>query len=332
VTGLAAIAFYATLHGRFHACLNAISDITLRHVLMQLLRLLRPLRTGLFALAWTCSAAVLPAAAQTQAAGSTAGPASLHIEALSWTELRDRIAQGSTTVLVPIGGTEQSGPHMALGKHNVRVAWLATRIAEKLGKTLVAPVLAYVPEGAIEPPTQHMRYPGTISVPVPVFEATLEAAARSFRRHGFRDVVFLGDHGGYAASMESVATRLNAEFASPRATPPVPPAQAGFRVHALGEYYRAAQAPYLEALKARGISAEEAGSHAGLADTALMMAIDPTLVRSEMLARPGGTVKDGKDGVAGDPHRASAELGQLGVQRIVDASVAAVRARTAAPR
>jgi len=328
VTGLTAIESRAIFHGRFHA----ISDLMRRHVLMQLLRFPCSLRAGLFAMAWICAASALPAAARAQAAVSSAGQASLQIEALTWTELRDRIAQGSTTVLVPIGGTEQSGPHMALGKHNVRVAWLATRIAEKLGKTLVAPVLAYVPEGAIEPPTQHMRYPGTISVPVPVFEATLEAAARSFRRHGFRDVVFLGDHGGYANSMERVATRLNAEFASPRAAPPVPPAQAGFRVHALGEYYRAAQAPYLEALKARGISAEEAGSHAGLADTALMMAIDPALVRSEMLGRPGGTVKDGKDGVAGDPHRASAELGQFGVQRIVDASVAAIRARTAATR
>ena len=299
---------------------------------MQLLRLARPLRNGAGALALTCVAGLLPVAALAQAAGGAAGPSSLQIEALSWTELRDRIAQGSSTVLVPIGGTEQSGPHMALGKHNVRSVWLATRIAEKLGNALVAPVLAYVPEGAIEPPTQHMRYPGSISVPVPVFEATLEAAARSFRRHGFRDVVFLGDHGGYAASLERVATRLNAEFSSPRAKPPVPPALAGFRVFALGEYYSAAQAPYLEALKARGVSAEEAGTHAGLADTALMMAIDPTLVRSEMLGRQGGIVKNGKDGVTGDPRRASAELGQLGVQRIVDASVAAVRARTAAPR
>ncbi len=318
-------AFRAIAHGRFHA----IFDCTRRHVLMQLLRLARGARFGLHGLLWV-AASGLGAAAHAQGTPSaTEGSASLQIEALSWTELRDRIARGSTTVLVPIGGTEQSGPHMALGKHNVRVSWLATRIAGKLGNALVAPVLAYVPEGAIEPPTQHMRYPGTISVPVPVFEATLEAAARSFRRHGFRDVVFLGDHGGYAASMERVATRLNAELAAPRAAPPVPPVLASFRVHALGEYYRAAQAPYLEALKARGILAEEAGTHAGLADTALMMAIDPTLVRSEMLARPGVA---GKDGVVGDPRRSTIELGQLGVQGIVDASVAAVRARTAAPR
>jgi creatinine amidohydrolase len=61
----------------------------------------------------------------------------LRLEALTWTELRDRVAAGATTVLVPIGGTEQNGPHMALGKHNRRALVLAERIAERLGDALV---------------------------------------------------------------------------------------------------------------------------------------------------------------------------------------------------
>ncbi|MDE1951115.1 MAG: creatininase family protein, partial [Burkholderiales bacterium] len=82
-----------------------------------------------------------------------ASAASVQLEDLTWTELRDQVAAGTTTALVPVGGTEQSGPHMALGKHNVRVKALAARIAERLGRTVVAPVIAYVPEGAIDPPT-----------------------------------------------------------------------------------------------------------------------------------------------------------------------------------
>ena len=58
-------------------------------------------------------------------------------------------------------------------------------------------MIAYVPEGAIDPPAGHMRFTGTISIPDAVFEAVLEGAARSFRQHGFRDVVFIGDHDGY---------------------------------------------------------------------------------------------------------------------------------------
>ena len=96
--------------------------------------------------------------------GAQAAADSPMLEELTSTELRDRIAAGTTTVLVPIGGTEQNGPHMVLGKHNVRVRWLAARIAERLGHAVVAPVIAYVPEGAIDPPTEHMRWAGTISV------------------------------------------------------------------------------------------------------------------------------------------------------------------------
>ena len=124
---------------------------------------------------------------------------SVFLEDLTWTELRDEIAAGKTTIIVPIGGTEQNGPAMALGKHNRRVKLLSERIAIALGNALVAPVIAYVPEGALSPPSGHMRFPGTISVPEAAFETILESAARSFKLHGFKDIVFLGDHGGYQA-------------------------------------------------------------------------------------------------------------------------------------
>jgi creatinine amidohydrolase/Fe(II)-dependent formamide hydrolase-like protein len=250
------------------------------------------------------------------AAAGPARAASVYLEALTWTELRARVQGGATTALVPVGGTEQSGPHMALGKHNVRARLLAGRIAEKLGNAIVAPVLAYVPEGTIEPPTQHMKFPGTLSVAVPVFEALLADAARSLRHAGFRDVVFLGEHGGYVASLEHVADRLNREW------------RGNGRAIALTEYYRASQAPFAAALKAKGISAAEIGMHAGIADTSLMLALDPSLVRMDVAAaRPPGT----GDGVTGDPRRASAELGRIGVELIVDKSVAAIRAKIPAP-
>jgi hypothetical protein len=117
-------------------------------------------------------------------------PATVFVDDLTSTELRDRLAKGSTTVLIPIGATEQSGPHIAMGKHNVRVKMLVGLIARRLGNAVVAPVLAYVPEGTIAPPTGHMRFTGTISIPAPVFEAVLEAAAKSFKQHGFRTSCF----------------------------------------------------------------------------------------------------------------------------------------------
>jgi creatinine amidohydrolase/Fe(II)-dependent formamide hydrolase-like protein len=258
----------------------------------------------------------LPLAAALALFSAAARPAapSVFLEALTWTEVRDALQAGTTTVIIPVGGTEQNGPHMALGKHNVRVRALAGRIAAELGHTLVAPVLAYVPEGSIAPPAAHMRYAGTISVSDDAFKGIVDGAARSLRQHGFRHVVLLGDHGGYQPALAAVAARLNREWAS--TTPAA-------HVHYIADYYRAAQAPYTQALRARGLNEAQIGTHAGAADTALMLALDPTLVRTERLL-PGSNVADA-DGVAGDPRAASAALGQIGVELIVSRSVAAIR-------
>ena len=89
-------------------------------------------------------------------------PKTVFLEDLTWTELRDQIQSGKTTIIIPVGGTEQSGPDVALGKHNARVKVLSQRVAEGLGNALVAPVVAYVPEGSYAPPTSHMRFPAHI--------------------------------------------------------------------------------------------------------------------------------------------------------------------------
>ncbi|MDD5333932.1 MAG: creatininase family protein [Rhodoferax sp.] len=255
--------------------------------------------------------AVFFGVAQAQAAVSRSN----YLEELTWTELRDRVGTGATTVLVPIGGTEQNGPHMVLGKHNVRVHVLAGEIAQRLGNALVAPVIAYVPEGSIHPPAAHMRFAGTISISDASFEAMLEATARSFKQHGFRDVVFLGDHGGYQKNEEKVAQKLNREWSKDPAC----------RVHALLDYYRVTETAYVAALRSKGYSDDEIGQHAGLADTSLALAVDKNLVRTELLASSAKATR--QDGVLGDPRKSSAELGQLGVEQIVQTSVAAILSR-----
>ena len=252
-------------------------------------------------------------AASVVASAAASAGSSVQLNELTTTEVRARLAAGSRTILIPIGGTEQSGPYVALGKHNVRATLLSQRIAEQLGNALVAPVLAYVPEGAIHPPAGHMRFAGTISIPDAAFEAILESTARSFKQHGFRAVVFLGDHGGYKKSLERVAQKLNHEWAGDPAC----------RVFAMGDYYRLSYTGFNAILKKRGFSDAEIGLHAGLADTALTLALDKSLVRTDAMAhnpKPGE-----EDGVYGDPRHATAELGQLGVQQIVDGTVAAIR-------
>jgi creatinine amidohydrolase len=237
---------------------------------------------------------------------------SIFLEDLTWSELRDEISAGKTTIIMPIGGTEQNGPAMALGKHNRRVKLLCERIAISLGDALVAPVIAYVPEGNLSPPSGHMRFPGTISVPEGAFETILEYAARSFKLHGFKDIVFLGDHGGYQANEKNVANKLNREWVS-----------SNVRAHAVTQYYDAAQIGFAQILKDHGFTPSEIGTHAGLDDTSLMLALDPSLVREDRLSN--GSKFTGADGVYGDPSKASAKLGTLGVDAIVSQTVAAIK-------
>jgi creatinine amidohydrolase/Fe(II)-dependent formamide hydrolase-like protein len=240
------------------------------------------------------------------------GPDTVLLEELTWTEVRDRVKAGHTTILIPLGGTEQNGPHMALGKHNVRVRALSERIGRGLGNALVAPVLAYVPEGGLTPPTGHMRFPGTITVPEDTFEKVIESAARGFRLHGFRDIVFLGDSGSTQAAQRAVAARLTSEWKDS----PV-------RVHAGEEYYRAAEVDFPRMLRERGFREDEVGKHAGLADTSLTLAVDPRLVRTDRLKPEAGP--DIFDGVDGNPRKSTVALGKLGADAIAARTVDAIR-------
>jgi creatinine amidohydrolase/Fe(II)-dependent formamide hydrolase-like protein len=242
-------------------------------------------------------------------------PHTVLLQDLTWTEIRDQVQAGKTTIIIPIGGTEQSGPYIAVGKHNARAAFLSQKIAERLGNALVAPVVTYVPEGGTAPPSSHMRFPGTITMPDAVFEQMLEAAAQSFAVHGFRNIVLLGDHGGYLKDLDHVAAKLNKAWGG-KARVIVPP-----------EYYATSSEGFNQILRQHGIKDEEIGTHAALADTSLQLAVAPQMVRLGQLQ--DGPKLGAADGVyGGDPRRSSADLGQLGVNAIVVNTVNALRRDT----
>ena len=241
-------------------------------------------------------------------------PDSVFLERLTWDEVRDSIAAGKTTIIVPTGGTEQNGPHMAIGKHNIRVAANAEAIARRLGNALVAPVMAYVPEGGIDPPTGHMRFAGTISLPDPIFRQVLEYAARSLKQHGFRDIVFIGDSGPNQPGQNAVAATLNAEWAG-----------SNVRVHAIESYYRGDPEGDAAEMMKFGIRNDEMGNHADVRDTSQMMAVDPTMVRNSKLQ-----AGDGKNGIQGDPRRSTPQIGRALIERTVTRTVDLIRKSIAA--
>ena len=179
-------------------------------------------------------------------------PNTMFLEELTWTEVREAIDNGTTTIIVPTAGTEQNGPHMVLGKHKFIINHTSDLIARELGNALVAPVVTYVPEGSVENIGGHMRYAGTITLPNEYFMKLLEYAARSLAIHGFTDIVFIGDSGGNQGGMRDVAAMLNEEWAGEPA-----------RVHFVGDYYSAARTEFREWLmEEHGETDETIGGHA----------------------------------------------------------------------
>lgn len=238
-------------------------------------------------------------------------PKSVLFEKLTWTEIAQDISCGFKTIIIPVGGTEQSGPYIAVGKHNSRVLFQAEKIARQAGRTLVAPVVAYVPEGGTSPRTSHMRFPGTITLPPDVFERMLSSIAESFRVQGFKLVVLIGDHGGYQKDMERVAAQLNVRWQN-----------TGAHVLYVRAYYDVIPQQYATWLRQNGYRLD-VGQHADIGDTSLMLAVDPSMVREEALRHaPNPTMAQGIYG--GDPRRATSTLGQPGLAMQVEAAVKAI--------
>ena len=227
---------------------------------------------------------VVPVVAQT--------PDPVFLEDMTWVEVRDAVAGGTRTVIIPTGGTEQNGPHMVLGKHNYLVRYKAGEIAKQLGGTLVAPVMAYVPEGSIDPPSGHMRFTGTITTPQDVFEQVLEYAARSLVQHGFTDVVLIGDSGGNQSGQQAVADLLNEEWRGSMR-----------RVHHVTAYY---PGPGDDWLLAQGETLEDVGSHASIHDTASLLYLNPSMLRLDKLGQ--GIAGDGT-GLIGNAARSTRKYG-----------------------
>ncbi len=187
------------------------------------------------------------------------------IEDMTWMEVRDALRDGKDTVIVATGGVEQNGPYLVTGKHNVVLRGTTEAIARKLGDTLVAPIVPFVPEGDIDPPTLHMKYPGTISLSEATYEALLRDICASLRAHGFKRIVLIGDSGGNQAGMKKVAADMNKN-------------SSGGRLYYIPEYYDyAALGKWLEN---QGIKQTPEGLHDDFAITAIMTSVDPQSVRA----------------------------------------------------
>lgn len=220
---------------------------------------------------------------------------SVFMEELTWKEIQSKIRTGTVTAIVPTGGTEQGGPHIATGRQNTVVRYTAGQIAQGVNG-LVAPVINYAPEGRISPPEGHMQFPGTFSISQETFAGILEDTARSLKQHGFRYICFIGEHRGSQSVQQQVADKLTSMWHSE-----------GVRVINVSHYFgRNGQEEWSDQA---GIKVPNPEAHAGHIETSEIMALDPAGVRDNL--RLAYTERDYKNtGAMGDSTQASAKYGR----------------------
>lgn len=215
---------------------------------------------------------------------------SVFIENLTTFELSEKIERGYTTVLIYSGGTEATGPHVALGKHNYRVHNYAQKIAENLGNTLIAPILPFAPNSA-----SLQKWPGTFTLDSLTFSKVNEQVAISMITSGFKHIIFLSDHFNSQAPLAALAKKLDSVYRLQ-----------GIDIYFASDGYAKAREQIEAFLEKQNIVP---GGHGGFWDVAETMAISSNLVRPKLFAI-GDTTNKGNapmnaKGISGDPTKAN---------------------------
>ena len=248
------------------------------------------------------------------------------MEEMTWTEIRDAIRSGKTTVLLVAGSIEQHGPHLPIVTDSLVGKYQAQQAALQLGNALVAPVMQ---PGLAE---HHMAFPGTLTLNIQDFNSLLTDYCTSLASAGFKDIVVISAHGGNTDAIIAYAPRIAKMVESKSnvwvATSAVGPDDAKRR-QVLAEKYH--------------ISVGKAGVHAGWLETSMVLAIRPDLVdmskaeegwdndafyapdnikRNQMKGFVVGVKPYAANGILGDPRGATAEAGRellaVAIEQIVN--------------
>jgi creatinine amidohydrolase len=266
---------------------------------------------------------------------------------LTWPEARQRAAAGAL-LAVPVGSTEQHGPHLPLSTDTDVAVALAARLAARRDDVLVAPPVGYGSSG------EHAGFAGTISIGQQALELVLVELGRS-AGETFGHLLLISAHGGNAEPAARAVARLRAESrdvllwapggaaraggpregaarhsGGPGGMPAERPQVSGPRVsgpQVSGPQVSGPQVsgPRVSGPMANGSSRPPApDAHAGRTETAIQLALDPARVRAELaeagnrapvtelmpLLRAGGVRAASSNGVLGDPAGASAAEGE----------------------
>jgi len=174
------------------------------------------------------------------------------VSELSWERFRERVPFETDLVIVPIGTIEAHGA-IPLGTDNIIPAAMARDLAPRLG-ALIAPPVPYGVTNSLLP------YPGSTTVSSATFEAYLFEAVAGLAQAGFRRAVLLNGHGGQSGEVGRVVHRLWSES----------------KIFSVAiEWWG------LAAEISRDVYGEVTSGHAGVEETAMVLAVAPELVDRE---------------------------------------------------
>lgn len=136
----------------------------------------------------------------------------VELELLTSSEVVDRQKQGYINVIIANGGTEARGPHNILAGHTIMSRHTAIDAAKALGNTLVAPVLP-IDVGATGV-SDGSNIPGGITVNAEIFKGLKLAEIESMVWNGFKNIFVMGDHGGGQRAMREAAEEMDKNYES----------------------------------------------------------------------------------------------------------------------
>lgn len=244
------------------------------------------------------------------------------LEEMSWPQVQAAVRAGTRTIVIMTASIEQHGPHLPLLTDTGIGYAVGERVARGLGNALLAPVIR---PGCSD---HHLAFPGSLSIPEPVFIDTVVSYATSLAPHGFETFVLLSSHGGNFGALEKAAARLRGELG-----------QRGVRIvdlagrQALLDMMRV----MVDAAAALGAPQDVDAIHAEVTETSIMMRRYPALVDASRLEQgrmgridANALFRDGlraitSNGILGDARGATPEIGDAVLARLADHIVAEVR-------
>ena len=241
-------------------------------------------------------------------------PDELRLELMSFEDVSAALAQGYSTVLIPCGAIEQHGPHLPLCMDADHADALAARLARHLGNAVIAPTIK------VGCSAHHLVFPGTISIRPETFEAICLDYCTSLARHGFKRILLFSGHIGNFPVLRDMLPRLR---------------QAVSRDVAINAFHDSIGwiDSWRSAVKDAGGDPNAVGGHADIAETSLMMYLRPDSVRLDRFevghlgalteAQLESMWKNGiksitDNGIVGDPHGSTAEIGERCLEAMVD--------------